>query len=152
VNKFGGWTQRNIFIVSLIIGMITWPGSISTLASEEADLANNGFPFFLIWVGVSVLIFGHWNLYRYTAKKAESAGRSYVAFMVLSIFFPLIMVIVVQFLQPLATENYLQINQNESLGFDVEIRKLNELLKEGLVSQEEFEAGKARILNSKFES
>jgi uncharacterized membrane protein len=151
MNKFGGWTQRNIFIVSLIIGMITWPGLISTLASEEADLANNGFPFFLIWIGVSVVIFGHWNLYRYTAKKAESAGRSFVAFMVLSIFFPFIMVIVVQFLQPLTTKNYPEINQNESRGFDVEIRKLNELLKEGLVSQEEFEASKARILNSKFE-
>jgi len=121
------------------------------LRTEDADLANNGFPFFLIWIGVSLVVFGHWNLYRYTAKKAESAGRSFIAFMVLSIFFPIIMVIVVQFLQPLSTKAVSQENHSESRSFDVEIRKLNALLKDGLVSQEEFEASKAKILNSKFD-
>jgi uncharacterized membrane protein len=151
MNRFGGWTQRNILVVSLIIGMITWPGSIGMLMTEDADLANNGFPFFLIWIGVSLVVFGHWNLYRYTAKKAESAGRSFIAFMVLSIFFPIIMVIVVQFLQPLSTKAVSQGNHSESRSFDDEIRKLNALLKDGLVSQEEFEASKAKILNSKFD-
>jgi uncharacterized membrane protein len=151
MNRFGGWTQRNILVVSLLIGMITWPGLIGMLGTEDADLANNGFPFFLIWIGVSLVVFGHWNLYRYTAKKAESAGRSFVAFMVLSIFFPIIMVIVVQFLQPLSTKAVSQGNHSESRSFDVEIRKLNALLKDGLVSQEEFEASKAKILNSKFD-
>ena len=151
MNRFGGWTQRNILVVSLIIGMFTWPGLIGMLMTEDADLANNGFPFFLIWIGVSLVVFGHWNLYRYTARKAESAGRSFIAFMVLTIFFPIIMVIVVQFLQPLSTKAVSQRNHTESRSFDVEIRKLNELLKDGLVSQEEFEASKAKILNSKFD-
>ena len=151
MNRFGGWTQRNILVVSLIIGMITWPGLIGMLKTEDADLANNGFPFFLIWIGVSLVVFGHWNLYRYTARKAESAGRSFIAFMILTIFFPIIMVIVVQFLQPLSTKTASQGNHSESRSFDVEIRKLNELLKDGLVSQEEFEASKAKILNSKFD-
>lgn len=146
MERFGGWTKRNIFFISLIIGMITWPGLISILAGDEADLQSNGFPFFLIWIGASLVIFAHWSLYRYIAEKAESAGRSYKAFMVLSIFFPIIMVIVVQFLQPIGARDTSGINSNSSAAFDVEIRKLSELLKEGLLTQEEFERKKKEIL------
>lgn len=146
MERFGGWTKRNIFFISLIIGMITWPGLISILAGDEADLGSNGFPFFLIWIGVSLIIFAHWCLYRYIAEKAEGSGRSYKAFMVLAIFFPLIMVIVVQFLQPLGTKDASRINSNSSAGFDVEIRKLSELFKDGLLTQEEFERKKKEIL------
>jgi uncharacterized membrane protein len=146
MERFGGWTKRNIFFISLIIGMITWPGLISILAGDEADLLNNGFPFFLIWIGASLVIFAHWSLYRYIAEKAESSGRSYIAFMVLAIFFPLIMVIVVQFFQPLGAKDGSRINSNTSAGFDVEIRKLDELLKDGLLTQDEFERKKKEIL------
>lgn len=146
MERFGGWTKRNIFLMSLIIGMITWPGLISILASGEADLLNNGFPFFLIWIAASLVIFAHWSLYRYIAEKAENSGRSYKAFMVLSIFFPLIMVIVVQFLRPLDARDISSVNSNSSGAFDVEIRKLSGLLKEGLLTQEEFERKKKEIL------
>jgi hypothetical protein len=66
--------------------------------------------------------------------------------MVLSIFFPLIMVIVVQFLQPLNASHISRGNSNPPGGFDVEIRKLSELFKEGLLTQEEFEKKKKELL------
>ena len=54
----------------------------------------------------TLAIFLYWLFVRWTASTAEKAGRSYVAFMLLAIFLPVIAwIIVIMFKKPTSSEN-----------------------------------------------
>lgn len=100
-----------------------------------------------LFVGVIFgLVFA--SLSAMVADKAEEVGRSWLSFFWLSLLIsPLITWLVVSSLQPLfGTRN--PSLRHESSGDRLEqLEKLGSLFREGLITQEEFEKQKARILD-----
>lgn len=150
-SKFNGEFTNEVILKysGIFAGSISGPILIGLLSSETADLRNNGFPFILIVVAATFLIYLHWKLYRYIAAKAEASGRSYGAFLILAILFPLITLLVVSIFKTgtgtAAQSQAHAIQSGKSL--DEQLANLQNLRNQGVLSEEEFVNAKAKLLS-----
>lgn len=91
------FNKKFIFIYSLLIG------EVFALAFSLASNAEHLVYAALVLAPVVALtfVFPFWLFVRWVASTAEKSGRSYVAFMLVAIFFPLISwIIVIMFKKP----------------------------------------------------
>ena len=114
------YQKRRLLLYSLGLSLpvqfvVGWGGVL--YSRVENDLSATEFPLTQIFnpalrtawligiVQTTLVIFLYWLFVRWVASTAEKAGRSYVAFMLLAIFLPIIAwVIVIMFKKPSADE------------------------------------------------
>jgi uncharacterized membrane protein len=96
---------------------------------------------------MTILISLQWLFSRYVAGKAEAAGRSYVAFLVISILFPLIGLIVVLLFQPNTNVRSTQQAPTGNNNLTEELTKLQSLKESGILSEEEFTKAKNKLIS-----
>jgi uncharacterized membrane protein len=133
---------------AIFAASITVPILFGLLTSDIATLGANGFPFLLIVIGSTLLIYLHWKFYRYVSNKAEQSGRSYGAFLVLAVIFPLITLLVVSIMK--TSNNSSTGNSSESsnpAALDTQLANLQNLRNQGVLTEEEFVRAKAKLIN-----
>jgi uncharacterized membrane protein len=96
---------------------------------------------------LTIVISLQWLFSRYVAGKAEAAGRSYVAFLVISILFPLIGLIIVLLFQPNTNARSAQQAPAGNSNLSEELTKLQSLKESGILSEEEFTKAKNKLIS-----
>jgi uncharacterized membrane protein len=140
----GYFGKKDVFIYSSLIGT-----SISLLVSCWIyGVGLQTIPIILIGAtGVSLIISTQWLFSRYVAGTAEAAGRSYIAFLVVSILFPLIGLIIVLLFQPNTNSRSNQQQSERKSSLTEDLTKLQSLKESGILSEEEFTKAKNKLIS-----
>ena len=135
----------------LISSVITFPISIGIFIGNkmsenaQSDTVMISSSLFA-WAGLTAAIFALWLFSRFTASKAEEAGRSYVAFMILSfIFWPT--VIVVLLFKPESEKKSESVTSIPNQTVVTQLEQLEKLHAQGIIDADEFKKAKGKLLN-----
>jgi uncharacterized membrane protein len=146
----GEFTNKVIFKYSAIFSLsLTIPTVLTLFGAGLETLKYDSVPILLIILTSTGLFFVHWKFYRYVARKAEEAGRSYAAFLVLAILFGFITLLVVSLFKSDTKDQSSAAPTRNSAGnsLDIQLANLQELRNQGALSEEEFARAKAKLIS-----
>lgn len=150
-SKFSGeFSNKVILKYSAIFSLsLSIPTVLTLFGAGLETLKYDSVPILLIILSSTGLFFVHWKFYRYVARKAEEAGRSYAAFLVLAIFFGFFTLLVVSLFKPETKDQSSPAPTRNSGGnsLDIQLVNLQDLRNQGVLSEDEFARAKAKLIS-----